>query len=92
MLMNILNACWGHAFICQYVESCIGIVYLVSFFGANVLSTLFDQKGVLSSALFILMATMLSNIITWTIYDNKFATFLFIIVTNLDFGLLPPFS
>jgi hypothetical protein len=61
-------------------------------FWGSVLSTLFDQNGVSTGALFSLLAAMLSELITWTIYDSKFATLLSIIVSNLAFRLLPPFS
>ncbi|KAH9307566.1 hypothetical protein KI387_035477, partial [Taxus chinensis] len=74
----------------------IGIVYLLSAFGGSVMSALFIQNGVsvgASGALFGLLGAMLSELITnWTIYANKFAalvTLILIIAVNLAFGLLP---
>ncbi|KAJ1692120.1 hypothetical protein LUZ63_008818 [Rhynchospora breviuscula] len=74
----------------------VGLIYLVSGFGGNVLSALFLRNGVsvgASGALFGLLGSMLSELITnWTIYSNRAAAILtlgFIIVLNLAVGTLP---
>ncbi|PIA60342.1 hypothetical protein AQUCO_00300087v1 [Aquilegia coerulea] len=74
----------------------IGLLYLISGFGGNVLSALFIKDSIAvgaSGALFGLLGAMLSELITnWTIYANKLAallTLLFIIVINLAVGILP---
>ncbi|KAJ0962090.1 hypothetical protein J5N97_029918 [Dioscorea zingiberensis] len=74
----------------------IGIIYLLSGFGGSVLSLLFIKNGIsvgASGALFGLMGAILSElIINWTIYSNKVAallTLLVIIVLNLAVGILP---
>ncbi|XP_010685743.1 RHOMBOID-like protein 1 isoform X3 [Beta vulgaris subsp. vulgaris] len=54
----------------------IGLLYLISGFGANILSSLFLQSTIsvgASGALFGLLGAMLSELLTnWTIYANKF--------------------
>lgn len=74
----------------------IGMVYVVSGFGGSLLSGLFIQSVVsvgASGALFGLLGGMLSELITnWTIYANKLAallTLILIIVINLAVGILP---
>uniref|UniRef100_A0A5B6ZH26 RHOMBOID-like protein n=1 Tax=Davidia involucrata TaxID=16924 RepID=A0A5B6ZH26_DAVIN len=74
----------------------IGIIYLLSGFGGSVLSSLFIQKNIsvgASGALFGLLGAMLSELITnWTIYTNKAAallTLLVIVIINLAVGILP---
>ncbi|XP_078158595.1 RHOMBOID-like protein 3 [Carex rostrata] len=74
----------------------VGLIYLVSGFGGNVLSALFLRNGVsvgASGALFGLLGSMLSELITnWSIYSNRAAAILtlgFIIVLNLAVGTLP---
>ncbi|MED6180912.1 RHOMBOID-like protein 3 [Stylosanthes scabra] len=74
----------------------IGIIYLVSGFGGSVLSSLFIRNNIsvgASGALFGLLGAMLSELITnWTIYTNKAAallSLLVIIVINLAIGILP---
>ncbi|GJU46824.1 rhomboid-like protein 2 [Tanacetum coccineum] len=74
----------------------IGAIYLLSGFGGSILSSLFIQKSIsvgASGALFGLLGTMLSELITnWTIYSNKAAallTLIVIVVINLAVGILP---
>ncbi|KAK2972360.1 hypothetical protein RJ640_014418 [Escallonia rubra] len=74
----------------------IGLLYLISGFGGSLLSALFIQSNIsvgASGALFGLLGGMLSELITnWTIYANKVATLLtlvVIIVINLAVGILP---
>ncbi|KAJ3692718.1 hypothetical protein LUZ60_011813 [Juncus effusus] len=74
----------------------VGLIYLISGFGGDVLSALFLRNGIsvgASGALFGLLGSMLSELITnWTIYSNRVAaifTLGFIIVINLAIGLLP---
>ncbi|KAK9289698.1 hypothetical protein L1049_007857 [Liquidambar formosana] len=74
----------------------IGLLYVISGFGGSLLSALFIQLNIsvgASGAVFGLLGGMLSEIITnWTIYSNKLAAFLtlmVIIVINLAVGLLP---
>ncbi|KAG9451677.1 hypothetical protein H6P81_004581 [Aristolochia fimbriata] len=74
----------------------IGVIYLLSGFGGSVLSSLFIRNNIsvgASGALFGLLGAMLSELITnWTIYSNKAAaliTLLVIIVINLAVGILP---
>nr|XP_010919249.1 RHOMBOID-like protein 2 [Elaeis guineensis] len=74
----------------------IGIIYLLSGFGGSVLSSLFIRNSIsvgASGALFGLLGAMLSELITnWTLYTNKAAallTLLVIIVINLAVGILP---
>ncbi|PKA46540.1 hypothetical protein AXF42_Ash012673 [Apostasia shenzhenica] len=74
----------------------IGIIYLLSGFGGSILSSLFIRNSIsvgASGALFGLLGAMLSELITnWTIYTNKAAallTLLIIIVINLAVGILP---
>ncbi|KAL8509030.1 hypothetical protein ACS0TY_016282 [Phlomoides rotata] len=74
----------------------IGLLYLISGFGGSLLSSLFIQSNIsvgASGALFGLLGGMLSELITnWTIYANKMATLItlvIIIVINLGVGILP---
>ncbi|MED6120866.1 Retinoblastoma-like protein 1 [Stylosanthes scabra] len=74
----------------------IGFLYVISGFGGSLLSALFIQSGIsvgASGALFGLLGGMLSEIlINWTIYANKFAALLTLIVItliNLAVGILP---
>ncbi|GAB4833816.1 Retinoblastoma-like protein 1 [Ancistrocladus abbreviatus] len=74
----------------------IGLLYIISGFGGSLLSALFVRSSIsvgASGALFGLLGGMLSElIINWTIYTNKIATFLMlvvIIVVNLAVGILP---
>ncbi|PQM34361.1 RHOMBOID-like protein 2 [Prunus yedoensis var. nudiflora] len=74
----------------------VGIIYLLSGFGGSILSSLFIRKNIsvgASGALFGLLGAMLSELITnWTIYTNKVAallTLLVIIAINLGIGILP---
>lgn len=74
----------------------IGWLYIISGFGANILSTLFLQSTIsvgASGALFGLLGAMLSELLTnWTIYTNKLAallTLILIIIINLAVGILP---
>uniref|UniRef100_A0A803KRW7 RHOMBOID-like protein n=1 Tax=Chenopodium quinoa TaxID=63459 RepID=A0A803KRW7_CHEQI len=74
----------------------IGLLYVISGFGANILSSLFLQSAIsvgASGALFGLLGAMLSELLTnWTIYANKLAallTLILIIILNLAVGVLP---
>ncbi|XP_039050842.1 RHOMBOID-like protein 3 [Hibiscus syriacus] len=74
----------------------VGIIYLLSGFGASVLSSLFNRNNIsvgASGALFGLLGAMLSELFTnWSIYTNKAAalfTLLIIIAINLAIGILP---
>ncbi|KAI4334530.1 hypothetical protein L6164_019213 [Bauhinia variegata] len=74
----------------------IGLLYVISGFGGSLLSALFLQSGIsvgASGALFGLLGGMLSELlINWTIYANKCAallTLIVIIVINLAVGILP---
>ncbi|CAA2977734.1 RHOMBOID-like protein 2 [Olea europaea var. sylvestris] len=74
----------------------IGTIYLLSGFGGSILSSLFIQNYIsvgASGALFGLLGAMLSELITnWTIYTNKIAallTLLVIVAINLAVGILP---
>ncbi|XP_028797439.1 RHOMBOID-like protein 3 isoform X2 [Neltuma alba] len=74
----------------------IGVIYLISGFGGSVLSSLFIRNNIsvgASGALFGLLGAMLSELLTnWTIYTNKAAallTLLVIVVINLAIGILP---
>lgn len=74
----------------------IGLLYMISGLGGNLLSALFIQSSIsvgASGALFGLLGGMLSElIINWTIYANKLAalvTLLLIVLINLAVGILP---
>ncbi|CAK7335463.1 unnamed protein product [Dovyalis caffra] len=74
----------------------VGLIYLVSGFGGSILSALFIQQNIsvgASGALFGLLGAMLSELLTnWTIYSNKIAallTLMVIIAINLAVGILP---
>ncbi|XVF05505.1 hypothetical protein REPUB_Repub05bG0178000 [Reevesia pubescens] len=74
----------------------IGLLYLIAGFGGSLMSALFIQTGIsvgASGALFGLLGSMLSEHITnWTIYANKCAallTLILIIIINLALGILP---
>ncbi|KAL0317757.1 UNVERIFIED_CONTAM: RHOMBOID-like protein 3 [Sesamum angustifolium] len=74
----------------------IGIIYLLSGFGGSILSSLFIRNRIsvgASGALFGLLGAMLSELITnWSIYSNKVAallTLLVIVLINLAVGILP---
>lgn len=74
----------------------IGIIYILSGFGGSLMSALFIKSSIsvgASGALFGLLGAMLSELITnWTIYANKFAallTLVIIIAINLGVGILP---
>jgi len=74
----------------------IGTLYVISGVGGSLLSALFMVSNIsvgASGALFGLLGSMLSELITnWTIYENKFAallTLVIIIVINLAVGILP---
>ncbi|KAL8049707.1 hypothetical protein ABFX02_06G036700 [Erythranthe guttata] len=74
----------------------IGFIYLLSGFGGSILSSLFIRNRIsvgASGALFGLLGAMLSELITnWSIYTNKVAallTLLVIVVINLALGILP---
>ncbi|XP_019706015.2 RHOMBOID-like protein 2 [Elaeis guineensis] len=74
----------------------IGPLYVIAGFGGSLLSALFMQTSIsvgASGALFGLLGAMLSELITnWTIYANKFAallTLVVIIAINLAVGILP---
>ncbi|VVA91133.1 unnamed protein product [Arabis nemorensis] len=74
----------------------VGLIYLISGFGGNILSALFLQNSVsvgASGALLGLLGAMSSELlINWTIYANKLAalfTILFIVAIDLAIGLLP---
>ncbi|KAM7531252.1 hypothetical protein LguiB_034662 [Lonicera macranthoides] len=74
----------------------VGGIYLISGLGGSILSCLFIQRSIsvgASGALFGLLGAMLSELITnWTIYANKAAallTLVIIIVINLAVGILP---
>lgn len=74
----------------------IGFLYVISGFGGSLLSALFIKEGIsvgASGALFGLLGGMLSELlINWTIYANKFAallTLIVIVVINLAVGILP---
>ncbi|KAL9238770.1 hypothetical protein vseg_013148 [Gypsophila vaccaria] len=74
----------------------IGLLYTISGLGASILSALFLQSTIsvgASGALFGLLGAMLSELLTnWTIYANKFAalvTLVLIVLINLAVGILP---
>ncbi|KAM7526351.1 hypothetical protein LguiA_016253 [Lonicera macranthoides] len=74
----------------------IGLLYLIAGFGGSLLSALFIQSNIsvgASGAVFGLLGAMLSELITnWTIYANKIAalvTLVVIIAINLAVGILP---
>uniref|UniRef100_A0ACD5VKF7 Uncharacterized protein n=1 Tax=Avena sativa TaxID=4498 RepID=A0ACD5VKF7_AVESA len=74
----------------------IGTLYLISGVGGSLLSALFMVSNIsvgASGALFGLLGSMLSELITnWTIYENKCAallTLVVIIALNLAVGILP---
>ncbi|CAI9093965.1 OLC1v1029589C1 [Oldenlandia corymbosa var. corymbosa] len=74
----------------------VGAVYLLSGIGGSILSSLFIQRSIsvgASGALFGLLGAMLSELLTnWTIYSNKAAaliTLVIIILVNLALGILP---
>ncbi|XP_022767555.1 RHOMBOID-like protein 4 isoform X2 [Durio zibethinus] len=74
----------------------VGLLYIISGFGGSLMSALFLQSNIsvgASGALFGLLGGMLSELITnWTIYANKvaaFVTLLVIIAINLAVGILP---
>ncbi|KAK7848695.1 rhomboid-like protein 1 [Quercus suber] len=74
----------------------IGLLYVISGFGGSLMSALFIQSRIsvgASGALFGLLGGMLSELITnWTIYANKLAallTLIVIIIINLAVGILP---
>uniref|UniRef100_A0A0E0MRA8 RHOMBOID-like protein n=1 Tax=Oryza rufipogon TaxID=4529 RepID=A0A0E0MRA8_ORYRU len=74
----------------------IGTLYVISGVGGSLLSALFMVSNIsvgASGALFGLLGSMLSELITnWTIYENKFAallTLVIIILINLAVGILP---
>ncbi|PKI62072.1 hypothetical protein CRG98_017445 [Punica granatum] len=74
----------------------IGLLYIISGLGGSLMSALFIQSNIsvgASGALFGLLGGMLSELITnWTIYANKVAAFMtlvVIIVINLAVGILP---
>ncbi|KAJ6845113.1 putative RHOMBOID-like protein 2 [Iris pallida] len=80
----------------QFGFARIGMIYLISGFGGSILSSLFINNSIsvgASGALFGLLGAMLSELITnWTIYSNKAAallTLVVIIVINLALGILP---
>eukprot|EP00250_Pteridium_aquilinum_P032965 c501_g1_i1 orf=589-1722(-) len=74
----------------------IGILYLLSGLGGSLVSALFLRDAIsvgASGALFGLLGAMLSELITnWTIYSNKCAalmTLILVVVINLAVGMLP---
>ncbi|KAH1090124.1 hypothetical protein J1N35_017381 [Gossypium stocksii] len=74
----------------------VGLIYIISGFGGSLMSALFLQSNIsvgASGALFGILGSMLSELITnWTIYANKvasFVTLLVIIAVNLAVGILP---
>ncbi|KAJ8558512.1 hypothetical protein K7X08_034041 [Anisodus acutangulus] len=74
----------------------IGPLYVLAGVGGSLLSALFVRKKIsvgASGALFGLLGAMLSELITnWTLYENKLATLLtllLIIAINLAVGILP---
>ncbi|CAL5353011.1 unnamed protein product [Camellia sinensis] len=74
----------------------IGLLYIISGLGGSLLSALFIRTTIsvgASGALFGLLGGMLSELLTnWTIYTNKFAallTLILIIAINLAVGILP---
>ncbi|CAL9030007.1 unnamed protein product [Prunus brigantina] len=74
----------------------VGIIYLLSGLGGSILSALFIQSNIsvgASGALFGLLGAMLSELLTnWSIYTNKAAallTLIVIIAINLAVGILP---
>ncbi|KAK2989050.1 hypothetical protein RJ640_018839 [Escallonia rubra] len=80
----------------QFGFARVGAIYLFSGIGGSVLSCIFIQQSIsvgASGAVFGLLGAMLSELITnWTIYANKAAaliTLVVIIVINLAVGILP---
>ncbi|XP_039128776.1 RHOMBOID-like protein 1 isoform X3 [Dioscorea cayenensis subsp. rotundata] len=74
----------------------IGLLYVISGFGGSLMSSLFSQTTIgvgASGALFGLLGGMLSELImNWTIYANKLAallTLILVIAINLAVGILP---
>lgn len=74
----------------------VGLLYVISGLGGNILSSLFLKSSIsvgASGALFGLLGAMLSELLTnWTIYANKLAallTLILIIILNLAVGVLP---
>ncbi|KAK3001972.1 hypothetical protein RJ639_020502 [Escallonia herrerae] len=80
----------------QFGFARVGAIYLFSGIGGSILSCIFIQQSIsvgASGAVFGLLGAMLSELITnWTIYANKAAaliTLVVIIVVNLAVGILP---
>ncbi|KAK3027544.1 hypothetical protein RJ639_042313 [Escallonia herrerae] len=80
----------------QFGFARVGAIYLFSGIGGSILSCIFIQQSIsvgASGAVFGLLGAMLSELITnWTIYANKAAaliTLVVIIVINLAVGILP---
>ncbi|PSS32394.1 RHOMBOID-like protein [Actinidia chinensis var. chinensis] len=97
MLANMLGLIFiGISLKQQFGFLRIGIIYLLSGFGGSTLSSLFIDNSVsvgASGALFGFLGAMLSELITnWTIYSNKAAavlTLVVVVVVNLGIGILP---
>ncbi|KAK9072932.1 hypothetical protein SSX86_009368 [Deinandra increscens subsp. villosa] len=80
----------------QFGFARVGVIYMLSGIGGSILSTLFIKNNIsvgASGALFGLLGAMLSELLTnWTIYANKAAaliTLVVIILINLAVGILP---
>ncbi|GAB4858222.1 RHOMBOID-like protein 3 [Ancistrocladus abbreviatus] len=97
LLVNMLSLVFiGIRLEQQFGFARIGIIYLLAGFGGSILSSLFIQNSIsvgASGALFGLLGAMLSELITnWTIYTNKAAallTLLLVVLINLAVGILP---
>ncbi|KAK9914211.1 hypothetical protein M0R45_038002 [Rubus argutus] len=97
LVVNMLNLVFiGIRLEQQFGFVRVGITYLLSGFGGSILSSLFIRNNIsvgASGALFGLLGSMLSELITnWTIYTNKVAailTLLVIIGINLGIGIFP---
>ncbi|KAK6132132.1 hypothetical protein DH2020_034123 [Rehmannia glutinosa] len=101
---RLISCIWLHAGVIHLLANMlslvfivrIGIIYLLSGFGGSILSSLFIRNRIsvgASGALFGLLGAMLSELITnWSIYTNKVAallTLLVIVLINLAVGILP---
>ncbi|XP_028088634.1 RHOMBOID-like protein 2 isoform X2 [Camellia sinensis] len=101
---RLITCIWVHAGIIHLLVNMLCLVFIgirleqqFGFgFGGSILSALFLQKSIsvgASGALFGLLGAMLSELITnWTIYTNKVAallTLIVIVVINLGIGILP---
>nr|GLL48543.1 RHOMBOID-like protein 2 [Ipomoea trifida] len=101
---RLVTCIWLHAGVFHLLANMLSLIFVgvrleqqFGFgIGGSIVSSLFIQHGIsvgASGALFGLLGAMLSELLTnWTIYSNKAAallTLLVIILINLGFGILP---